>query len=311
MSRKKIFTIIKLIITVLALIIIIRVVKVDIILSAIGNAHFGYFLAAAGLLPLNVALQYFRWRFLLRLIAPTIKNHEVFGSLMVGYTFGIMTPGRLGEYGRVFYLRNCSRLQAFGLSVLDKIYSMIVTLCIGMIGLFLIPNFILDKNLYVVVSVLLFILTVIFILLFFALNPNIPRSLLYSINIILPRREKIKKLIGSLDHFHYRQARILLSFCLAFYVTFTLQFFLLTRAFENVGLFPGFISIASTMVILILPISLANLGIRELAAVFFFHQFGIQSYTAFNAAFILFVINILIPSIIGILLIPKIPVNKE
>jgi uncharacterized membrane protein YbhN (UPF0104 family) len=53
------------------------------------------------------------------------------------------------------------------------------------------------------------------------------------------------------------------------------------------------------------PISLGELGIREGASVFFITQLGETASTGFNASIFLFFINVLIPSLIGMILLLK------
>lgn len=54
-----------------------------------------------------------------------------------------------------------------------------------------------------------------------------------------------------------------------------------------------------------LPISIGDLGIRESAAVFFLGKIGLAESTAFNASILLFLINLVIPSMIGLVLVLK------
>ena len=53
------------------------------------------------------------------------------------------------------------------------------------------------------------------------------------------------------------------------------------------------------------PISLGELGIREGVSVFFLNKFGEAQSAGFNSSIFLFLINILIPSIVGLFLLFK------
>jgi len=53
------------------------------------------------------------------------------------------------------------------------------------------------------------------------------------------------------------------------------------------------------------PISLGELGIREGASVFFLTKFGELPSVAFNASIFLFLINILLPALVGLILMLK------
>ena len=48
------------------------------------------------------------------------------------------------------------------------------------------------------------------------------------------------------------------------------------------------------------PISMGELGIREGASVYFLSQFGERTSIGFNSSILLFIINLLIPALIGV-----------
>jgi uncharacterized membrane protein YbhN (UPF0104 family) len=50
---------------------------------------------------------------------------------------------------------------------------------------------------------------------------------------------------------------------------------------------------------ILLPISLADLGIREGISLFYFSLFGTEKTAIFNASVLIFFLNILIPALIG------------
>ena len=69
---------------------------------------------------------------------------------------------------------------------------------------------------------------------------------------------------------------------------------------------PAFLAISATMLVKsLLPISIGDLGIRESAAIFFLGKIGVHESTAFNASILLFLINLLIPSLVGLVLVLK------
>jgi uncharacterized membrane protein YbhN (UPF0104 family) len=54
-----------------------------------------------------------------------------------------------------------------------------------------------------------------------------------------------------------------------------------------------------------------DIGVREGAAVALFSKFGIASAPVFSAAFMVFVINVLIPAVVGIPFVFRIRLRKE
>jgi uncharacterized membrane protein YbhN (UPF0104 family) len=95
---------------------------------------------------------------------------------------------------------------------------------------------------------------------------------------------------------------------IAFYTCFILQFALLAAAFSGHFNFIHYIWAGNLVMFaktIIPPVSLGELGIREGASVFFLHIFGEPNSAGFNASIFLFLINMLIPSVIGLFLLLK------
>ena len=160
--------------------------------------------------------------------------------------------------------------------------------------------------LYTLAPIVIFTIIALIVIYYVLFHPGIIRGFLYSLNIILPFRDKIKLLMSSLDNFQRRQAINLLLLTFSFYFIFLIQFYILVCSFETASFFPAFLAIASTMLVKsMLPISLGDLGIRESAAIFFLGKIGLLESTAFNASILLFLINLLIPSLVGLVLVLK------
>ena len=53
------------------------------------------------------------------------------------------------------------------------------------------------------------------------------------------------------------------------------------------------------------PVSFGELGIREGASVYFLKQVGVSAAAGFNAAIFLFIINVLLPALTGLIFLLK------
>jgi len=160
--------------------------------------------------------------------------------------------------------------------------------------------------LFTLIPFIIFTLIALFVIYYILFHPELIKGFLYSLNIILPFREKIKLLMSSLDNFHRREALYLFVLNICFNFIYLLQFYLLIIAFESAPIIPSFLALASAMLVKsMLPISVGDLGIRESAAVFFMKKIGLLESSAFNASILLFAINLLIPSLIGLVLVLK------
>jgi uncharacterized membrane protein YbhN (UPF0104 family) len=95
----------------------------------------------------------------------------------------------------------------------------------------------------------------------------------------------------------------MLLISLLFYSCFLIQYALLVAAFSNHYDFIHYLWAANLIMFtktIIPPISFGELGIREGASVYFLTQIGESASVGFNASILLFIINLLIPALIGI-----------
>jgi uncharacterized membrane protein YbhN (UPF0104 family) len=286
------------------MIMLLKRVNVHELLTAFSSANMYCISFALVLLIPNIYIQFHKWRYLVRLVKPDVSNRETFNSLLAGFTFGFVTPGRLGEFGRAFFIKDCPWVKVLGMAFMDKFFSLAVVIFWGAIGVM----FFVGRELYIytLAPIIIFCLITLIVIYYIILRPEIIRSFLYSLNVILPFRDKIKLLMSSLDNFHRKQALNLLLLSVGFYFIFFVQFYILVCAFQGAPLLPSFFAIASVMLVKsMLPISFGDLGIRESAAIFFLGKIGLLEATAFNASILLFVINLLIPSIVGLFLLLK------
>jgi len=93
-----------------------------------------------------------------------------------------------------------------------------------------------------------------------------------------------------------------------FYSCFLLQYALLVSAFSHNTEIINYLWAGNLIMFVktvIPPISLGELGIREGASVFFLTKFSELPSVAFNASIFLFIINILLPALVGLILLLK------
>ena len=312
MTKKKLYFAVKILISAAIILILIYTIKLETILEALANARRQGLIWAAALLPINLGLQFIKWRLLLRTVKMKPLFWEVMGSILVGFTLGLATPGRVGEFGRAFAVREIEPLKVVGLTIIDKFFNMACIAIFGGLGILILPGMILQQNVYIVISSVVVYLLGVFILVFILTHPAGVRGVLYSISLMLPKREKMKTLISCLDGINQYRARVLLGVSILFYFTFIGQFFLLVNSFGNLNLLEGFSGLSAIIFTkTFLPISVGGLGIGELAATRFLSLFRVEAAAAFNASLILFALNVLTPGLIGFLFIPRLKFGRN
>lgn len=270
------------------------------ILTAFRSANWiNVFICALLLIP-NFFFQYFKWRYLLRTRFPGVNNIVPLQSLLFGSALGFVTPGNLGELARGLFFKQYDRLVVTGLNVIDKLFGIIMFVTLGVLSLNVIMLTHFHWHPFVVFPLLIVSLLFLVFVWLVTLNPRWVRSFLYGINTMLPVRDKIKSFISCLDNFRRRDSLAMSALSFAWVLVIFFQYHVLVLAFTNVSVFDSFLAVNAVLITKIaLPVSFADLGIREGAAVFYFTLFGVPRAAAFNAAILIFVINFLLPALVG------------
>ena len=302
--------VLKLLLAVVALGAVATLVEWDAIAAAAREARPGWALAALLLAPLNVGLEAYRWHRLVRRLAPSLRFRDSLAAVLSGYPLGLLTPGRVGDYvGRALYLRDVPPSASATLTFAER---MATLACCLVAGLLVLPYFLLTKTdlaslAWVTVLALgLFGTAALLVLL---IRPRLARVVLAT---VLPFRP-LRRILAVLDRFTPRDATELLGLSALRYLLFSIQFVLLVRAFA-----PGadlFVAYAGVVLVFfaksaIPAITLGDLGIRESAAVFFLGAFGIAEAAAFNASLGLFAVNLLLPALVGLPLLPRLRLQR-
>jgi uncharacterized protein (TIRG00374 family) len=275
--------------------------------SAFQNPKNPLFLVFAVILLIpNLVLQWFRWHYLLKCVEPKTTAMESLASLLGGMVGGFVTPGRIGEISRSLFLRHVSRMQSLGLFLLDKAYGLVPIVVGGVWGMIACLGYLFHYNLFLVWPMVLIGLATSIPAFFLAQHPEWIRNFLYHVSVLFPVREKLRDIISAMDAIRKKQARLLFFISCLLYAVYIIQFCFLAFAFQPIPWTTALTATTATILAkTLLPFSIADLGIREGAAVFFFLRFQVDKITAFNSSLLLFTINVALPTLIGLLFLPK------
>jgi uncharacterized membrane protein YbhN (UPF0104 family) len=271
-----------------------------------------WFLATAVLLLFpNVFLQYRKWGLLLRSAYPLTSSRDIRASLLLGFTFGIVTPARIGEFGgRAVAVKGASKFRLVGLTAIDKLATLIITVLMGGVGLlvFCIQHPFMNPYLLALIEVLLVVGSVLFFRLkkFVVQDEKVAEDPGFFRRRMLQLREAFRSVDDAVR-------RRLILYSLLFYATFLTQFLLLLWAFGPVEPVSALAGISTIMLLktIIPPVTLGELGIREGASVYVLGYAGVIAASAFSAALLLFAINILLPSLAGLLVFLRRPTSQQ
>jgi uncharacterized membrane protein YbhN (UPF0104 family) len=229
---------------------------------------------------------------------------KVFRSLFFGFSAGIITPLRIGEYfGRGIEFRDKSLVQVTVATLIDKFFPLMMVASLGSVSSLIFIYVYYNVSVYIVLSLFILIFTFFYLLIILLLSNKFWNSILLSklnssVNL-KPFLEKLR-IFESLDKTYFFKM-VLISFL--FYSCFLIQYALLVSAFSNHFDFLQYLWAANLIMFaktIIPPISFGELGIREGASVYFLTQMGETASVGFNASIFLFIINLLIPALIGV-----------
>lgn len=309
-KKKKIFiTFAKILIAAGLLFFLINYLNPIQILTAFQSADLFLILFAFILLPLNLFIQFKKWEISTSYILNVTDKRKNFTSLFYGFSAGIFTPARTGEYfGRAIAFRDQSFVRVSLATFLDKIFPLTVVFIFGIISLLIFLIIFYGLKIYLAI-VLLLVPGLIIYLVYSLIKSNKISDILFIKKIT--QSEKLYKYLihfKVLNNLDKKFVKKIIQYSILFHLCFILQFIILVAAFSHHTNFLNYFWSGNLIMFVktaIPSISLGELGIREGASIFFLTKMGELQSSAFNASIFLFLINVLIPALIGFVLLPK------
>ena len=269
------------------------------------------------LMILNYAIESRKWQLLLR---PLQKLNLVraFKSVMAGCSITMITPNRIGEYGgRILFVEPPNRLRAISLTILGSISQLAVTIVMGTCGLIYLKYFsvngatifqgmpIILGNTLLVMSLLI---SIFMLLLYCKLGWLI--QLMEKAKILT----KALKYVRLLEQFTGKQLLRILFLSFLRYMVFILQYMLLLKLMNvavPIVLCFWLLAVFYLVMAMAPTIGFTELPLRATATVEIFKWFSGNLLGIQAAALGIWMINLVLPAIIGSLLIAGIKIKKD
>jgi uncharacterized membrane protein YbhN (UPF0104 family) len=281
------------------------------------GSRYWYLVLALGLMLVNWGIEARKWQLLVRQLED-IPFRKAFYSVLTGVSISVNTPNRVGEYGgRILYLRPENRLKAISLNMITSVSQLIVTVVMGIAGvltlMYSFPSAVLHRNGLTVfwINILLYgglgfgIMTIV---LYFRV------SWLVRLLEMMPVLKKVTPYIRVLDHYEWPLlARMLILSTLRF-VVFVSQYLLLFRLlYVEVSWWQGFWVVSVVMLILaVIPtITMTEFVVRGETTITLMGLFSHNEFAIGLASFVIWIINLIIPALLGSLLILGIKIIKD
>jgi len=273
--------------------------------------------AVVCMMLVNWGIEARKWQVLVQHVQP-FSFLASFKSVLSGCSITMLTPNRIGEYGgRVLYMADGNRIKGVSLAIVGSMSQLLVTLLMGCAGLVYLKLFSQQSKDGLPVlpelwgNVLIYLSVTITVLL----------SLFYlRIGWLVRMMEKVPALqkpvshIRVLDEFDNVQLIRIFSLSLGRYMVFVLQYLLLFKAMQvELGVVVGFWLIAVFyLVMAVAPtIGFVELPLR-VTACWSLLQFYTDNELGVGAAALgIWLINLVVPAIIGSLLLLSIKIVKD
>ena len=269
------------------------------------------------LMLVNWGIEARKWQIVIRRIQP-ISFIQSWKAIFTGTTMAFFTPNRVGEYvGRILYIEDNKRIQAISLTIVCSIAQLLVTLVAGLAALIHMKEVIAQKQ-PADTSLLFWINTLLYITAFGALILTLFYfRLAWLVRWIekIPRIERFIRHIRVLDSFNATILLRILSLSVIRYTVFIGQYYLLFAVFD-VSLNPQQVFASIGVVFLVLAVVptiavITELGVRWKASIELVQFFSTNTWGVLATSLSVWIINLVIPALIGSLLILGIRIFKN
>jgi len=194
-------------------------------------------------------------------------------------------------------------VKAIIITLIGSLSQIVATVFMGSIGLFYYLFFVEGElNQYLTTATVLLIILLLALILGLYFNVNI----FYILFRKVFKLRKIRKVISVITEYHFKELLIVLLLSFLRYSIFTAQYLLLLELF---GIDAPFLTGLSIVMLIFLiqtvwPLpALVELGIRGNVAIWFLSAFAVAQISIISATYSLWLINLIIPALIGGLLI--------
>lgn len=244
---------------------------------------------------MNWLFEALKWRYMIKKI-ESVSILRSLRAIFTGITVSTFTPNRIGEYGgRVFCLEKGDRIKAVFITVLCSMAQLLTTIIYGSISLYILfDEILIDISLFSIS--LLFVVNVLILISYFKISNII--KFLSRLNFL----KKLERYLEVFSIYSFKDLLITFIFSNIRYFIFSLQFIILLNVF---GVDVQFVNaLLSVMLIFFFitvtpTITIAEIGVRGSVAIFVLGLFSSNDMGILSATTTLWLINLILPAIIG------------
>jgi len=283
------------------------ILKADIVLLLIGLAMVAFI----------TLLKAVKWKVIIAAYDVSFPLRDALMAWLVGFFIGFITPGRVGDLGRSYYLRGVSIGKSLTTVVIDRFMDILVLLIIAVLSMFL---FLLPVSSGSFGIMLVLILVVFLVAAMLATRKGTIRCVARPFfRRVVPEKYKLKAAFIFEDFYaglgsilkDRKSVALALAITVFYWFFSVFQYFIIALAL-GMNVTYGFMLIIMPVVILleVIPISFSGLGTREAALIAFMSLVGIAAETAISFSLLLFFLNYITIAAVGFILWTARPMKK-
>lgn len=274
------------------------------------NTNIIYFLIPACLLvAVNWGVESYKWKHIIKPLEK-INMLQSLKGILAGVATGFFTPNRVGEFGgRIMYLNHADKISSSISTIAGSFAQLIATVMFGSFAM-VVYNIELHLTNYYITAILFFVAALLISSLLLLYYNFSKLADLVSFKLYLPR------LYDKFSHLKNADAPYLnkiMWLSIFRYLTFCVQYILLLYFFQvKISIYDAFICVSVIYLLhtAIPTIAILEAGVRGAGAIAVIGSYTHQPTEILLAAYTLWIINIILPSLIGLYFIARINIKN-
>jgi uncharacterized protein (TIRG00374 family) len=266
-----------------------------------------------------IVVKSLKWKLIVRTLKKEISLSASIKAFLIGFSFSVMTPAKLGDFIRAFYIRDeqCTLGKALSSVVTDRLIDIVMLFAFAFIGILV---FSLLFHIQVLSTSLLILLSVaIALAVYIVTNKNLLSQILRPFfNVFIPQHHK--KTVSEYYHeffsgltifFHDKKtfSLVIIVGILSWLPPFVYAYLLALSIGINLDISFFVIVIPIISLLDLLPISISGIGTRDAALIFLFGLQGISAESAVAFSLLYLFMSYWLIALIGALLWIKNPIT--
>ena len=278
--------------------------------SNLSWANAGFLVLLLALMPFNWAMETIKWRYLLK-DYESLSFQKAYKAILAGISLSVITPARIGEYGgRLFMVKAKNNWKAVLATLVGSLSQNLIHFIFGIAGFVYFFKVIYPIDVWILN--LTFALSVILIALLFICFYHL--DIIENIVRKIPFPKRIKPVLSNLKQLkNYREKELsrVLFYSFIRYLIFSIQYYLILKFFGiDLPLLVAFAGIATIYLVqtsIPLP-PILGVFARGEVAIFIWGALTKNTLGILAATFGLWIINLIIPALIGMVIIMNVNV---